>query len=61
MDTQKPDQNLSETAPEEKVPAESLEGQLAAVTAERDQLALEKASLRDQLLRARAEFENEII
>ena len=33
-------------------------GQLAAVTAERDQLAAEKAELQDRLLRARAEFDN---
>lgn len=39
-------------------PAESLEGQLAAVTAERDQLAMDKCDLNDRLLRARAEFEN---
>lgn len=32
--------------------------QLAAVTAERDQLAAEKADLQDRLLRARAEFDN---
>ncbi len=31
---------------------------LASVTAERDQLAVEKADLHDRLLRARAEFDN---
>ena len=44
--------------PEDQTPAETLEGQLAAVTAERDQLAAEKADLHDRLLRARAEFDN---
>ena len=33
-------------------------GPAAAVTAERDQLAAEKADLQDRLLRARAEFDN---
>jgi molecular chaperone GrpE len=46
------------SAPDENVPALTPEGQLAAATAERDQLALEKADLHDRLLRARAEFEN---
>jgi molecular chaperone GrpE len=46
------------SAPDENVPALTPEGQLAAATAERDQLALEKADLQDRLLRARAEFEN---
>ena len=40
------------------VPAETLEGQLAAVTGERDRLAAEKSELYDRLLRARAEFDN---
>jgi molecular chaperone GrpE len=38
--------------------AQILEGRLAAVTAERDQLAAEKAELNDRVLRGRAEFEN---
>jgi molecular chaperone GrpE len=46
------------SAPDENVPALTPEGQLAAATAEKDQLALEKADLQDRLLRARAEFEN---
>jgi len=57
VDTQKPEPNISE-APDGGVPAEILEGQLAAITAERDQLAAEKAELADRLLRARAEFDN---
>jgi molecular chaperone GrpE len=35
-----------------------LEGQLAAMAAEREQFAAEKAELQERLLRARAEFEN---
>ena len=35
-----------------------MEGQLAAVTADRDRLAAERADLHDRLLRARAEFDN---
>ncbi len=58
MDTQKPNQKLSDVSPEDNVPAETLDGQLAAVTAQRDQLAAEKADLHDRLLRARAEFDN---
>lgn len=58
METPKPDSNLSDVSAEGGVPADTAEGQLAAVTAERDQLAAEKADLSDRLLRARAEFEN---
>lgn len=59
MDThQKPDQKLSEVSPGDNVPAETLEGQLAELTAERDRLTAEKADLHDRLLRTRAEFEN---
>ena len=45
-------------SPGDNLPAETLEGQLAALTAERDRLTAEKADLHDRLLRARAEFEN---
>ena len=41
-----------------EIPAETLEGQLASVTAERDQLAAARSDLSDRLLRARAEFDN---
>ena len=58
MDTQNPDQNLTGDVPEEALPAETLEGQLAAVTADRDNLAGEKAELADRLLRLHAEFDN---
>jgi molecular chaperone GrpE len=58
VDTQKPDTNISDVSPDPGLPADTLEGQLAAVTAERDQLAAEKAELGDRFLRARAEFDN---
>lgn len=46
-------------SPEENnSPALTLEGQLAAMTEERDKLLAEKADLNDRLLRARAEFDN---
>lgn len=56
MDTQNPDTNATNVSPD--LPAESPEGQLAAVTAERDQLLAEKNDYYDRLLRARAEFDN---
>jgi len=43
---------------EENLPATTPEAQLAALTAERDQLAAEKADLKDRLLRALADFDN---
>ena len=58
VDTKKPDANISDVSSDASLPAETLEGQLAAVTAERDQLAVEKADLADRVLRARAEFDN---
>jgi molecular chaperone GrpE len=42
----------------DNVPAVTLEGELKAVTAERDQLAAEKSDLYDRLLRKQAEFDN---
>jgi len=54
VDTEKPDQIPSQ----EDVPAATLEGQLAAVTAERDQLLTEKAELQDRLRRSLADFDN---
>jgi molecular chaperone GrpE len=53
VDTLKPQENTPEMADAENV----LDGQ-AALAAERDQLAAEKAELQDRLLRARAEFDN---
>jgi molecular chaperone GrpE len=58
VDTQKTDPYLSDGSSDDRVPATTVEGQLAAVTAERDRLAAEKADLHDRLLRARAEFDN---
>lgn len=58
MDTEKPDQNFSDVSPDDTLPAETLEGQLTAVTAERDRLAADYAEAQDRLLRARAEFDN---
>jgi molecular chaperone GrpE len=58
VDTQKTDPCLSDGSSNDSVPATTVEGQLAAVTAERDRLAAEKADLHDRLLRARAEFDN---
>jgi molecular chaperone GrpE len=56
VDTQNPEPNISNVSPDS--PADSAEGQLAAITAERDQLLAEKTDLQDRLLRARAEFDN---
>jgi len=56
VDTQNPEPNVTNVSPD--VPAEAPEGQLAAITAERDQLVADKADLQDRLLRARAEFDN---
>ncbi|HJT89361.1 MAG TPA: nucleotide exchange factor GrpE [Bryobacteraceae bacterium] len=58
MDSQNPEPNFSDVAPDEPLPAETLEGQLVALKAERDQLAKEKTEVYDRLLRARAEFDN---
>jgi molecular chaperone GrpE len=55
VDSQNPDNIVS---PDENLPAETMEGQLAAVTAERDRLASEKAEIEDRLRRAWAEFDN---
>ena len=43
---------------EENLPAVTPEAQIAAVTADRDQLAAEKADLKDRLLRTLADFDN---
>ena len=62
-DTHNPESNLSDVSPDvssdcNNASAQILEGRLAAVTAERDQLAAEKAELNDRVLRGRAEFDN---
>lgn len=56
MDIENPDQNHSEMS--EDVPASTVEGQLAAITADRDRFAAEVADLHDRNLRLRAEFDN---
>jgi molecular chaperone GrpE len=43
---------------EENAPAATPEAQIATLTAERDQLAAEKADLKDRLLRTLADFDN---
>ena len=58
VDIDKPQDNSPEAGADDNTPAVTLEGQLAAVTADRDQLTCEKAELQDRLLRARAEFDN---
>lgn len=59
MDQQNPEGNISGISPEDITqPVEPLDDRLAALAAERDQLAAEKAELNDRLLRARAEFDN---
>jgi molecular chaperone GrpE len=58
VDSPKRDTNISDVSSEGSVSPETLEGQLAAVTAERDQLAAERAELYDRMLRSRAEFDN---
>jgi molecular chaperone GrpE len=58
VDIDKPQENSPEAGADDNVPAVTLEGQLAALTSDRDQLASEKAELQDRLLRARAEFDN---
>lgn len=58
MDTQNSDQNITGAAAGDVLPAETLDGQLLGITAERDQLLADRADLQDRLLRQRAEFDN---
>jgi molecular chaperone GrpE len=58
VDTQNPQENSQEVLPEDGPFDSILEGQLAAMAAEREQFAVEKAELQERALRARAEFEN---
>jgi len=53
VNTEKPDQISGE-----ELPAVTVEGQLAALTAERDQLLCEKAELQERLKRSLADFDN---
>jgi molecular chaperone GrpE len=58
VEAQNTNPNVSDMSPDENIVPESLEGQLASVTADRDKLAAEAAELQNRLLRARAEFDN---
>ncbi len=58
VDTPNPEPKVSEVSEDENLPVESAEGRIAALVAERDQLAAAKAELEDRALRARAEFDN---
>ena len=58
MATEQPESNPSIDSNDEGLPAVTVEGQLSAVTAERDQLAAEKADLQDRLRRSLADFDN---
>jgi molecular chaperone GrpE len=58
VDTQKPEENFPDVSSDENVPALDPESQLASVTAERDQLLMERVELQNRLLYARAEFDN---
>jgi molecular chaperone GrpE len=58
VNTEKPESKASEVSSDETLPVETAEGQIAALTEDRDRLAAEKAELQDRLLRARAEFDN---
>ena len=49
---------VSDPAADNDLPAVTLEGELQALTAERDKLSAEKAELYDRLLRKQAEFDN---
>lgn len=49
---------ITEPADGDALPAVTIEGELQAVTAERDKLAAEKADVYDRLLRKQAEFDN---
>ena len=58
VDTPNPEPYVSDVSEDENLPVETAEGRIAALTAERDQLAGAKADLEDRMLRARAEFDN---
>jgi molecular chaperone GrpE len=58
VDTTNPEPNDSGVSEGEQLPVETAEARVAALTAERDQLAAAKADIEDRMLRARAEFDN---
>src|SRR5581483_3757386 len=53
-----PEERGSGVSEDDNLPSVTPEGQIAALTSERDQLAAEKADLHDRLLRRQADFEN---
>ncbi|MFB3827484.1 MAG: nucleotide exchange factor GrpE [Bryobacteraceae bacterium] len=57
MSTENQDQNQTVDTPSRE-PAVTAEGEIAALRADRDQLAAEKAELQDLLLRRQADFDN---
>jgi len=58
VDIPNPEPNVADVSEDANLPVETAEGQLAALAAERDQLAAAKAELEDRMLRVRAEFDN---
>jgi molecular chaperone GrpE len=58
VDIQNTNPNVSEASASEGAAAEALESPYAALTAERDKLAVEAADLQNRLRYARAEFDN---
>lgn len=58
VESTNPETNSPEVSQEEPLPVPTLEAQLAAVAAERDRLAAEKAEMQDRVLRTRAEYDN---
>ncbi|MCU1238026.1 MAG: GrpE protein [Candidatus Solibacter sp.] len=56
--TLNPQENTPETTGDDNAMDTQTVDQNAAIAAERDQLAMDKADLQDRLLRARAEFDN---
>ncbi len=58
VDTPNPEPDIANVSEDPNLPVETAEGRIAALTAERDQLAAAKAELEDRMLRARAEFDN---
>jgi molecular chaperone GrpE len=58
VDTPNPEPEVSEVSEDENLPVETADGQIEALTAERDKLAAANAELADRMLRVRAEFDN---
>jgi len=58
VDTPNPEPNVSDVSADENLPAETAGDRMAALVAERDQLAAAKTELEDRMLRVRAEFDN---